>query len=160
MKYLFYFNFEDYYENDKQYLGFTYISLNNRIKSVNSKRYNYENKYTSIEQLNYLTGCNTEKEVMDYNTIWNNVEDPNPKWYTEPDTSTRYKELVSMLPKIKKCLEDKEVFILEKLHDGFTMKETVGEYNRTFTSPISRKKLERIVKQKIRPVFIEHGLSM
>jgi hypothetical protein len=161
MKYLFYFNFEDYYESNKQYLGFIYTSLNNRIKSVNSKRYNYENKHITREQLNYLTGSTSEQDMLDYNAVWNNVVDPNPKWYTEPESCTRYKDLIATLPKIKQKLADSEVFILDKLHEGCTTKEIVRDFNIKFTSPIlNRKKMEKIVKEKIRPVFEDYGLSM
>ena len=44
---LFYKRFEDYYENDKQYLKFIFICTKNKIRTMQKKEYTYRNRYAN-----------------------------------------------------------------------------------------------------------------
>lgn len=67
---LFFKNFEDYYENENQYLKFLFTSVKNRIRSLQLQVYSFENRYKA------RMGDESGGEGRDYQESWNNVADP------------------------------------------------------------------------------------
>jgi DNA-directed RNA polymerase specialized sigma24 family protein len=79
---LFYQNFVEYYETDRQYLSFLFICLKNRIRNMQKKQYTREGRFItdlgSIQSgLGIHKGADDSSTFTDqYESTWGQVQDP------------------------------------------------------------------------------------
>jgi hypothetical protein len=135
---LFYNNFEEYYEDDNQYLRFLFICLKNRIRNMQLKEYNYRNRFVALKT--------SEDNEDDYSATWGQVADPECTW-------TKY-EIKEICDKAKEMIKQTQYNdIYHCLTQGYSIKKTARLTRRSVCEVIE------IVKNEIQPLLIEIGIK-
>lgn len=138
---LFYKNFEDYYETDNQYLRFLFISMKNKIRSMQRKSMSYNRRYKG----RIITNLGDEK--VEYNSQFDmlskwaprfprNIHHGYEEYACEEKLSMRY---------FADLLNDKELKVLKDLVD------CKGDWEQAFTQNGVHKRIEkREIKEAIK----------
>lgn len=81
---LFYKNFAEFYEDDRQYLSFLFICMKNKIRNHQRKEYTNINRFTTdLNSLRSHTKTSAESDsgqTISYSNIWGQVKDPHCVW--------------------------------------------------------------------------------
>ena len=83
MNILFYQHFEEYYEDDKQYLSFLFICMKNRMRNFQRRDIKHSNRYsTNLEMNRKQLGIYSplDSSTDGYGSVWGQVEDPYNEW--------------------------------------------------------------------------------
>jgi len=148
---LFYQNFTEYYETDRQYLSFLFICLKNRIRNMQKKQYTYEGRFTtdltSIQSNLGIRQGDTEtgRSADQYTATWGQVSSPSSQFDEM--------EIQEIIQKSRQLLDNvgKEVFDMI-LTDRKAVKE-VNEAMRLqkikHPTPAERRRLHVLEKKKV-----------
>lgn len=138
MAILFYNNFEEYYEEDNQYMRFLFICLKNRIRNMQLKEYNYRNRFVALAV--------PEGNEDDYSSAWGQVADPQCEW-----TKYEIKEICDKVKELMKKTEYNDIYYC--LTKGYSVKKTARLTRRSVCDVVT------IVKNQIQPLLIEVGIK-
>jgi hypothetical protein len=169
---LFYQNFEEYYEADRQYLSFLFICLKNRIRNMQKSQYNREGRYsTDTAILGAQIGALNDEQTS-YQDIWGQVPDPDSPW-PELELQEIIDSAVKLMDKMGKDTFDSLMADAQAVNQ---VSETMQLMKIKNPTPVELRRLRRLerkqcgsstvsevirtIETSIKPVFDRSELSM
>ena len=170
---LWYQNFEEYYETDRQYLSFLFICLKNRIRNMQKKQYTREGRYSSdLTMLCSSSNIYLKEESMNYQSVWGQVKDPSSHW-------DEY-EVNELIQNSRKLLDNVGAKVFDAMMNESTISNDVNELvalkrrkslqphekrrlnilqNKTYVEGLETSEVISIIKKQIRPLFEAKKIS-
>lgn len=172
---LFYKNFEDKYETDRQYLSFLFICLKNRIRNMQKKQYTRENRFImDLGTLGNVVGARrNEGSELNYNAVWGQVKDPSSHWgeYEVSELIQNYRKMLdkvgaqvfdAMLTESHISTEVDELIALKRRGRWRTPAEKRRLnilQNTVYVEGLEMSEVVLIIKKQIRPLFEAQKIS-
>jgi DNA-directed RNA polymerase specialized sigma24 family protein len=174
-------NFEDKYETDRQYLSFLFICLKNRIRNMQKKQYTHEHRFTTglgfIRSSLKITGSAESEgaQEVEYNAVWGQVKNPSSCWdeYEINELVQNYRKMLdqagnqvldAMLTESRLAAEVDELAELESkeyftyLTPSEKRRKNILQ-NKSYIEGLDMSEVVTIVKLQIRPLFEGRKIS-